>query len=226
MGFLSVGYTVIADVLIHYMQSQICLGWAAAMGHGFDVPVPLDLADTSSGGAQLLGGVGLRKGMREPNQLKAEGDNSPSDPLSAYHNALRVPTTRLSSRPHELDNFREVEPFCVSANDLINPLPPSLFHGSGWMAHHPAPGDMEDRHYWYATQPTSRLRVPVKLGAGEVRLFFLLLFVLAGGSWTHPLRSVVFWLVRSEFISCKDRRTRTSEVLSAGWTITSLEQRN
>lgn len=161
---------VIADVLISYIQSQVCVGWAAAMGHGFDVPVAADSADASgSGGAHLLGGVGLRKGMTGPGQKAADGESS-TDPHAAYYAALRVPTSRLTDRPADVPAFREVEPFCVSANDLINPLPPSLFYGSGWHAHHPTNiRDADDRHYWYAEQPTSRLRVPVRIGAGEVR---------------------------------------------------------
>jgi hypothetical protein len=162
---------VIADVLISYVQSQVCVGWAAAMGHGFDVPVAADSADTQgSGGAHLLGGVGLRKGS--PGQDK--GDGGSTDPHSAYYAALRVPTSRLTDRPGDVGGFREVEPFCVSANDLINPLPPSLFYGSGWHAYHPVNvHDANDRHYWYAEQPTSRLRVPVRIGAGEVGIYYM-----------------------------------------------------
>lgn len=166
------GHDLIADVLISYMESQICLGWAAAMGHGFDVPAASpDSVDSASGGAHLLGGVGLRKGMTNPGQAKQDTDSS--DPHAAYYAALRVPSARLGDRPSEVKDFREVEPFCVSANDLINPLPPSLFYGSGWHAHHPNKGDQEDKHYWYAEQPTSRLRVPVKIGAGEVGIYYL-----------------------------------------------------
>lgn len=169
---LPVSFSVIADVLISYMESQICLGWAAAMGHGFDVPAASpDSLDSSSGGAHLLGGVGLRKGMTGPGQSKSDGDST--DPHAAYYAALRVPSARLGDRPSDVKEFREVEPFCVSANDLINPLPPSLFYGSGWHAHHPNKGDQEDKHYWYAEQPTSRLRVPVKIGAGEVGIYYL-----------------------------------------------------
>ncbi|KAL7415570.1 hypothetical protein BDY24DRAFT_381553 [Mrakia frigida] len=166
------GHDLIADVLISYMESQICLGWAAAMGHGFDVPAASpDSIDSGSGGAHLLGGVGLRKGMTGPGQSKSDGDST--DPHAAYYAALRVPSARLGDRPSDVKDFREVEPFCVSANDLINPLPPSLFYGSGWHAHHPEKGDNDDKHYWYAEQPTSRLRVPVKIGAGEVGIYYL-----------------------------------------------------
>jgi hypothetical protein len=33
--------------------------------------------------------------------------------------------------------FQEISPFCVSTNNLINPLPSFLFYGSGWYAHRP-----------------------------------------------------------------------------------------
>ncbi len=166
----SAGHDLIADVLISYMQSQICQGWAATMGHAFDVPyMGSDGTDTSTGGPQLLGGVGLRKGI--PGQEPGDGESTASESKYA---ALKVPSARLSDRPSDILQFREIEPFCVSANDLINPLPPSLFYGSGWHPYHPAKGaGNEDRHYWYAEQPTSRLRIPVRLGAGDVGIYYL-----------------------------------------------------
>jgi hypothetical protein len=66
-----------------------------------------------------------------------------------------------------------VAPFCVSANDLINPLPPSHFYGSGWKAHHPTKGNDEGKHYWYATEAGSRMRVPLNISAGEVVIYYL-----------------------------------------------------
>jgi hypothetical protein len=46
----------------------------------------------------------------------------------------------IRTQPNEGRPFREIATYCVSANDLINPLPPSLFYGSGWYAYHPTPG--------------------------------------------------------------------------------------
>jgi len=64
---------------------------------------------------------------------------------------------------------------CVSANDLVNPLPPSLFYGSGWHPHHPPPTGIpatdSTSHYWYSTAPTSRLRVPLIVGAGDIAIY-------------------------------------------------------
>lgn len=164
------GHDLIADVLISYVQSQICAGWAATMGHSFDVPAAApDALELSPNGGQPFGGVGLRKGMigLSPAQQNKDILNA-NGPYAAYHRALKVPMSRLTNHPNDLKDFREVEPFCVSANDLINPLPPSHFSGSGWSAHHPSKDNEEDKHYWYADQPMSRLRVPVKIGSGDV----------------------------------------------------------
>ena len=66
---------------------------------------------------------------------------------------------------------------CVSANDLVNPLPPSLFQGSGWHVFHPPPTGVPVTdtisHYWYSTLPESRLRVPLVVGAGDVGIYYI-----------------------------------------------------
>ncbi|RXK41718.1 hypothetical protein M231_00953 [Tremella mesenterica] len=174
------GHELIADVLISYMMSQICSGWSTLQGYGFDVPDLGVEGDGTSSGPSLLGGVGLRKGI--PGQQKGDGDSA-TNALTDRFSALRVPPMRLGDRPNDIQHFREIEPFCVAASDLINPLPRSLFYGSGWQIYHPPKGAVnEDRHYWqvfflyifrYAEQPTSRLRIPLKLGAGDVGIYFL-----------------------------------------------------
>jgi len=165
------GHELIADVLISYMMSQICAGWSTLQGHGFDAPSLGSEADGTGSGPSLLGGVGLRKGI--PGQSPGDGDSAGSA-LTDRYQGLRVPQMRLADRPHDVHNFREIEPFCVAASDLINPLPPSLFYGSGWHTYHPPKGAIiEDRHYWYAEQPTARLRIPLRLGAGDVGIYFL-----------------------------------------------------
>lgn len=165
------GHDLIADVLISYMMQQICAGWSATMGHAFDVPyMGLSGADSTTGGPMLLGGVGLRKGM--PGKEEGDGESVSTNELK--YASLKVPSARLSDRPSDILEFREIEPFCVSANDLINPLPPSLFYGSGWHAYHPVKGGGgDDRHYWYAEVPTSRLRIPLRIGAGDVGIYYL-----------------------------------------------------
>ncbi|CCO32195.1 hypothetical protein BN14_06249 [Rhizoctonia solani AG-1 IB] len=80
----------------------------------------------------------------------------------------------MRDRPHTLAKFREVKPFCASANDLVNPLPPSLFYGSGWNVRADPKADAELlRHYWSSDLPTSKMRVSVKLAAGDVGVYYV-----------------------------------------------------
>lgn len=181
------GHDLLADVLISYMMQQVCDGWSATMGHAFDVPyMGSDGTDSTTGGPNLFGGVGQRKGL-SPIQKESDGGNVGA--TDSKYAGLKVPSARLSDRPSDILQFREIEPFCVSANDLINPLPPSLFYGSGWHDHHPTKGDgHDDMHYWYAEQPTSRIRVPIQLGAGDVAIYYL------QAPEDQPLGSVSCWV--------------------------------
>jgi hypothetical protein len=91
---------------------------------------------------------------------------------------MAVPRARINTRPSDLDAraWREVVPFCESANDLINPLPSSIFAGSGWNAVHPPPGTQDlyvGEHYWEANMPGSRFRIPLQLSAGDVGVFYI-----------------------------------------------------
>ena len=88
-----------------------------------------------------------------------------------------VPPGRINTRPGGRA-FEEIAPFCVSANDLINPLPPSMFYGSGWNVFHSPAGEegggaRTTSHYWYSTLPGSKLRVPIQVGAGDVGVYFV-----------------------------------------------------
>ena len=140
------GHDLIADVLISYMMSQICSGWATLQGHSFDALALGSDGDGTAAGTSLLGGVGLRKGM--PGQDPGDGESAGSS-LSDRYQGLRIPQMRMADRPADVEKFREIEPFCVAASDLINPLPPSLFYGSGWHTYHPPKeAIIEDRHYW------------------------------------------------------------------------------
>ncbi|KAF8688390.1 putative lipopolysaccharide-modifying enzyme, partial [Rhizoctonia solani] len=153
----SAGHTVLSDVLISYFQREICSGWAAARGHAFDAP--RYTPDTQGKG--LLGG-------------KAAHAETTSTDVDETLNQLRVPKGRMRDRPHTLAKFREVKPFCASANDLVNPLPPSLFYGSGWDVRTDPKADAELlRHYWSSSLPTSKIRVSVKLAAGDVGVYYV-----------------------------------------------------
>jgi hypothetical protein len=178
------GHELLADVLVGYFQAQICTGWSAILGHSFDVPL---VAMDSTGAGGLFGGI--RHVAPDNDALEGKGGEGAGgdqqrDPTmfnAGPYAALRVPPARLASRPRDLDAFRESEPFCAAADNLINPLPPSLFYGSGWHAHHPGKGAPADesgsgsdaRHYWFAVLPKSKLRVPIKVSLGDIAVYYL-----------------------------------------------------
>jgi len=166
------GHDLIADVLISYFMSQICAGWSTLMGHSYSVPANRLEGGSVAGTPLLLGGVGLRPGAAEGQ----EPDAGASGDLQAHTSnpGLEVPRMRLNDRPSSMATFREFEPYCVSASDLVSPLPQSIFYGSGWATYHPPKHAVtEDRHYWYADKPESRLRIPLRIGAGDVGIYFL-----------------------------------------------------
>ncbi|QRV99024.1 glycosyltransferase family 90 protein [Ceratobasidium sp. AG-Ba] len=148
------GHVVLADVLISYFQSQVCAGWAAARGHAFDAP----RFTPDVKGKGLLGGNAAHAGEETEDET----------------NPLRIPRGRMRDKPAAVSSFREVKPFCASANDLVNPLPPSLFYGSGWSMRNDPKADSELlRHYWGSEIPASKMRVSVKLSAGDVGVYFV-----------------------------------------------------
>lgn len=170
------GHGLLADMLIAYIQSQVCIAWSAARGSGASVPIYYPLGAQTGNSPKdatgLFGGKGLRKGGDDPDAPRPR-------PANGNPPGLQVPVSRISSQPADLDTFtyEEIAPMCVSANDLVNPLPPSLFQGTGWHAYHPpptgAPVTDSVSHYWYSTFPTSRLRVPLVVGAGDVGIYFV-----------------------------------------------------
>lgn len=174
----SAGHQVLADMLIAYLQTQVCSAWSISTGAAYD-SAPLTAEETIASEAHgLFGGVGQRKGVAPPE--RPDGSNKPAVKASssALSPTLRVPPGRINTRPNAGRPFEEIAPFCVSANDLINPLPPSLFYGSGWSAQHPegssgASSAMMAEYYWYSTLPTSKLRIPVQIGAGDVGIYYL-----------------------------------------------------
>lgn len=159
-----------------------------------------ELAKQPTDAKGLFGGVGQRVGAAgahafEPAEDGVHGGNLNANPNGAgaaggvanaqkqpenptnrrLYPQLRVPPTRINQRPSS-EPYEEIAPFCASANDLINPLPASLFSGSGWSVFHPTPGSAElssHAHYWYSTLPTSKLRVGVQVGAGDIGVYYL-----------------------------------------------------
>lgn len=190
------GHDILADVLISYFQSQVCSAWAAATGQSFDGLPPQfswvvpDNSKQPTDARGLFGGVGQRKGSQPENkdgnvmvggpgagnQNPGQGKVVPGKP-GAFH-VQAVPIARINTRPGDLGrkSYEEPTPFCTSANDLVNPLPASIFAGTGWAAYHPPTGTnavSSASHYWYSSQPMSRLRLNVNLGAGEVGVYYL-----------------------------------------------------
>jgi hypothetical protein len=152
------GHDLLADMLTAYIQSQICAAWSIAEGAAFGGGDAGDKPD-------LFGGLGRRPGVPEPagkDSRNVENNNQKSDDKDAHRALLSVPLGRINTRPNSDRPYVEVSPFCVSANDLVNPLPPSLFYGSGWAAHHPTGNEARMKpHYWSSTLPTSKLRIPI-----------------------------------------------------------------
>lgn len=182
----SEGHVLLADVLISYFQSQVCATWSTAGGHSYET-IPLVLTPSHSGDTHLFGGIGARKGGAPPEPPKAVDENAAPGKKAAQFAAadshlvplypeLLIPPSRINTRPRATRPFEEPAPFCASANDLVNPVPPSLFYGSGWHAAHPKQGTsplLTAEYYWHSWMPLSTLRVPIKTGAGEVGIYYL-----------------------------------------------------
>lgn len=184
------GHELLADTVIAYLESEICQVWDAAALEADLAGLPMPniggslpggiLGDDSmqgsggSGKGGLLGGVGLRQGSdagldsEDAAALKDKDGNRAG--RSTYS---RVPPFRIMDKPNTVTHFREIKPNCASANDLINPLPSSIFAGSGWQPISPRPDDEDERHYWYTETPGSLLKVPIKVGAGDIALYYL-----------------------------------------------------
>ncbi|KAH9981936.1 hypothetical protein BJV77DRAFT_1062487 [Russula vinacea] len=160
------GHGLLADMLIAYIQSQVCVAWSAARGSGAALPIYYPLGahagNSPKDATGLFGGKGLRKGGDDPDAPRPRQANG-------HIPGLQVPVSRISSRPEDVNayTYEEIAPMCVSANDL----------GSGWSTHHPpptgAPVTDSTSHYWYSTLPTSRLRVPLVVGAGDVGIYYV-----------------------------------------------------
>ena len=141
----------------------------------------------SGAGGALFGGMGLRHGsdagLDGEDAAAAGGKDGKDGASGAGNNAVgmrsgrasysRVPPFRIMDKPNSVQHFREIKPNCASANDLINPLPSSVFAGSGWQPVSPRPDDEDERHYWYTETPGSLLKIPVKVGAGDIAVYYL-----------------------------------------------------
>ncbi|KIK68414.1 hypothetical protein GYMLUDRAFT_154042 [Collybiopsis luxurians FD-317 M1] len=186
------GHDLIADILIAYFQFQICQAWAVVTGNSYDT-VPHRHAEPAVAGDNahgLFGGMGQRKGVvpepgteKDREDVDADGNRIKielPDTSKAYIPPLHVPPGRMNTKPNDARPYEEIAPYCVSANDLVNPLPLSLFSGTGWYSYHPtgaaAVGGaaLETKaHYWYSSLPTSRIRIPIVAGAGDIGVYYI-----------------------------------------------------
>ena len=186
------GHELLADTVIAYLESEVCLVWDAEyetlgqpqssfFGASGGVAVPAGGEDAPP---SLLGGKGLRKsgdaGLdAEDSSTSQNGPggigflNNRKTNTGNLGGLGRIPPFRITDRPHTLQHFREIKPNCASANDLINPLPASVFAGSGWEPVAPKPDDEDERHYWTSDTPGSLLKVPVKVGSGDIAVYYL-----------------------------------------------------
>ncbi|KXN83806.1 hypothetical protein AN958_01042 [Leucoagaricus sp. SymC.cos] len=182
------GHTLLSDVLVSYFQMMTCQLWNIVTGEEYDPTSGSTGAGAGAGG--LLGGVGLRKGIpgADLSNDNSGGDRAKSQGGKSTDPRLKIPPSLMSSKPSSPSSskFEEIAPYCVSANDLINPLPPSLFYGSGWSSHHPASsassvgaridveGGATAAHYFYSSLPLSRIRIPIIVGHGDVGIYYLM----------------------------------------------------
>jgi hypothetical protein len=192
-------------------MSQICSGWSTIQGHSFETPL-FGMDESSTGGPSLLGGVGLRKGM--PGQQPGDGESVDDNALSSKYQALKVPQGRMADRPADAQRFREIEPFCVAASDLINPLPPSLFYGSGWKEYHPPKNALyEDRHYWWVlslrSSPLPSSLVPSSPAPSLSTSSSLLHLPPLRLLFPHPLPSCIFFIHAFSCLSESESKNST-----------------
>lgn len=171
------GHELLADTVISYLESQICEVWDAS---ALETDLAIMNGQLASGKLlssddypSLLSGKGLRKAA------DAGLDAEDSDTMQAGRSSsgrstfFGIPPFRITDKPHTLAHFREIKPSCASANDLINPLPQTVFAGSGWKPVAPKADEEDERHYWYTDMPGSLLKIPIKCGAGDIAVYYL-----------------------------------------------------
>lgn len=184
------GHELLADTVIAFLESEICSVWDQAALEadlaGLGPPVLGDAgfskSDASSGmgttgssankAPSLLGGKGLRKGS-EPGVDGEElttGTGSLSKTAKAGYS--KIPPFRIHDKPHTISTFREIKPNCASANDLINPLPQSVFINSGWFPVAPEIDAEDERHYWFTEKAGSLIKIPLKVGGGDIAVYY------------------------------------------------------
>lgn len=174
------GHELLADTVIAFLESEICLVWDEAALEadlaGLSPPVLGDAALLSGSKANtapsLLGGKGLRKGSEPGTEGADESSGNLGLSKTAKAGYSKVPAYRIHDKPHTISTFREIKPSCASANDLINPLPQSVFINSGWSPVAPKLDSEDERHYWYSEKPGSLIKIPLKVAGGDVAVYY------------------------------------------------------
>ncbi|KAI5475161.1 capsular associated protein [Pseudohyphozyma bogoriensis] len=216
----SKGHELLADTVISYLESEICSYWDAAALEAdiaFYGGKASSLGLSVGGDPSLLSGHGLRKaadaGLDAEDSDTTQLGRSSGNSRAGY---IGIPSFRIMHLPHQLSTFREISPNCASANDLINPLPASVFQGSGWSPVVPRPDDEDERHYWYTDMPGSLLKVPIRCGAGDIAVYYL------RGPETQGWGTVLCWV---------DDNTEGAVELKGSWnreygqpTVTQIDQ--
>ena len=186
------GHELLADTIITFLESEVCLVWEAE-NYAFSSPAqsPSQYTFASSVGnvalpggedapGALLGGKGLRKSSdagldsEDANALQMAGDKGTTNRKTSTlaSKAAGIPPFRIHDRPNSVSSFREIEPHCASANNLVNPLPSSIFAGTGWEQRAPTLNDEDERHYWFSETAGSMLKIPIKVGAGDIAVYY------------------------------------------------------
>ncbi|KAH9811212.1 hypothetical protein DFH28DRAFT_982543 [Melampsora americana] len=179
------GHELLADTVISFLESEICSVWDQAAleadlaglappvlgDSGFSKSESLSMTGSNANTApSLLGGKGLRKGSEPGIENEENGGGSLSKTAKAGYSKL--PPFRIHDKPHTISNFREIKPNCASANDLINPLPQSVFINSGWEPIAPKIDAEDERHYWYSEKGGSLIKIPLKVGGGDIAVYY------------------------------------------------------
>jgi hypothetical protein len=187
----SKGHELLADTVIAYLESEVCLVWEAE-NIGLSNPAQaqpqkpfagnvggVNLPGGEDAPGALLGGKGLRKSSdagldsEDAGALQMAGDKGNNRKAStSAAKAAKIPPFRIHDRPDSLQYFREIRPHCASANDLVNPLPHSIFTGTGWEQRAAKPEDEDERHYWYSDTPGSILKIPIKVASGDIAVYY------------------------------------------------------
>jgi hypothetical protein len=188
----SKGHELLADTIISYLESEVCLIWEAegfALSNPIESPAATTFAQNigavnvpgkEDAPLALLGGKGLRKssdaGLDSEDgaalQMAGEKASGNRKTSTAASKAAKIPPFRIHDRPNSIQYFREIQPHCASANDLVNPLPRSIFFGTGWEQRAPKPEDEDERHYWFSDTPGSILKIPIKVASGDIAVYY------------------------------------------------------